>query len=242
MALLLLPLVSRFSPWKLLNPLRPLPRSFYPSLPPRPTSQPSAGAAKARKIAVCLAAVDLGVLVLGLWQGLLLWSRARDGRAVAAGSIDSVGEGTRMGLVLVSRQVAWLAVLAYLFANARTSSTASSSPIREERQARKAALVSLGAAAAVVALFACLFAGVASVDLSAVYGVALVAGLVLMLAATAAAVSLLFSAAGAVQVPVAVAYHLEASREKSSDTRRPPGWAESASWCARFCPSLSVPT
>jgi len=230
LALLLLPLVSRFSPWKLLNPSRPLPRSFYPSLPPRPAARPSAGAVTARKIAVCLAAVDFGVLVLGLWQGLLLWSRASEGQARAAGSSDAIGEGVRMGLALVARQVAWCAVLAYLLADGRISPTITS-PTLEARHARKTALISLGAAAVVVALFACLFAGVASVDLSAVYGVALAAGLALMMAATAAAVSLLFSAARGVQVPVAVAAEPD-TREKSTDIRRGPGWAETASWCA----------
>lgn len=167
------------------------------------------------------------MLVLGLWQGLLLWSRSNVGAAGTAIS-DDIGEGVRMGLALVLRQVAWCAVLAYLLADARTSS-ATTPPDRVAYQARRTAFVSLCAAALVVVLFAALFAGVASVNLSAVYGVALAADLALMMAATAVASSILFSAARGVQPLVAARIDQEV-QDKSSDSRRPLGWAETASW------------
>lgn len=226
LTLLLLPLVTRFSPWKLLNPSRPLPRSFYPSLSPRPAPQPQAGAERARRIAVCLAAVDLGVLSLGLWQGLLLSSRASSTAAGSSGT-DRIGEGVRMGLALVGRQVAWCAVLAYLVLDARATRP-TSSPSAVARRGRTTALYSLGAAAAVIVLLGALFAGVAAVDLVVVYGVALAAGLVLMVCATAAAGSMLFAAAKSVEVPDE--RRAQAGREKSSDTRRGEGWCEGESW------------
>lgn len=84
-----LPLLKVSPLWQNFSSSRPLPRSFYLSLPPRPTALPSPRAKLARKITVGATAVDLGVL--GLWQEILLWYRL----SLDVQSKDAVGEGVR---------------------------------------------------------------------------------------------------------------------------------------------------
>lgn len=158
------------------------------------------------------AAVVLGVLALGLWQEILLWSR----KSLGAKPKDAVGEGVRMVLALVGRQVVWGLIL--LFVHDRQPTGGGT---------RRPTWLTLGAGVLVLVLFAGVFAGVATVDLAVAYEVVLPLGEALMVLGTAVAGWMIYVGHRAVEVGVSAERR---SKEKRMISGRGQGWGEGESW------------
>lgn len=182
--LLLLPILPSLS-FPTLFP-RTLPRSYYPHLAARLPTRTSTVSSVVHSVGIVFAGTELIVTSLALWQQLLLFSNSGKNSGQ-----DDIGEGIRMGLALVLRPIVWTSVVIFiLLKNQKHSSSSSSNQDRSfssiSTLSTKRTFVLTGGIIVATGVLVALFAGVSSASLSSSYGVALVAGLLLLLLGTAA--------------------------------------------------------